>query len=164
MRSCTASSRTDVKERCWEGLLDGSPRGPKGSQGTRLRLTKALCRRHHPPQTPPFLPIPHTSSVPPVTRCHLYVREVEPRLYRESSCLYFLSPSPASCPLCWGSERADPALNESARSLSASPVFKVHNMPPDWDFPRLVFPPNLHSRRCGNHLSAVSQSPGTAAH
>lgn len=132
MRSCSAPSRADVKERCWEGLLDGSPRGPKGSQGTRLRLTKALWRRHQPPPNPSFLPIPPTSSVPPVTRCHLYVREVEPRVYRASSCLYFLPPSPASCPLCWGSERADPALNGSARSRSASPVLKVHNIPPDF--------------------------------
>lgn len=131
MTSCTASSRADVKERCWEGLLDGSPRGPKGSQGTRLRLTKALCRRHLPRHIHPSLPIPTTSSVPPATRCHLYVGEEEPRLYGASSCLYFLSASPASCPLCWGSERADPPLNGSARSLSLSPVFKVHNTATD---------------------------------
>lgn len=105
-----------------------------------------------PPQTPPFLPIPPASSVPPVTRCHLYVREVEPSLYRASSCLYFLSPSPASCPLCWGSGRADPALNGSARSLSASPVVKVRNMPPDFapdllGFSRVVFffPPSTYT-------------------
>lgn len=106
------------------------PPGAQGQPGDTTEVDQSIVQE---------VPAPHLTTPshpthllrPTVTRSHLYVRDVEPRLYRASSCLYFLSPSPASCPLCWGSERADPALNGSARSLSASPVFKVHNMPPD---------------------------------
>ena len=86
--------------------LRGEPRGPKGSQGTRLRLTKAVRGRDV------SIPPPHTHTDPQTTSlCHLYVREAAPRLYRASSCLYFLNPSR---PLCCESEIADPAQSRAA--------------------------------------------------
>lgn len=100
--------------------LRGEPQGPKGSQGTRLRLTKAVKEGTSAPPHPPARP--QTTSL-----CHLYVREAAPRLYRASSCLYFLNPSR---PLCCEREISDPAQSRAARSPSSSSSagFKVHNM------------------------------------
>lgn len=97
------------------GTPGWKPPGAQGQPGDTTEVDQSIVQKASPPHKHPSLPIPTTSSVPPATRCHLYVGEEEPRLYRASSCLYFLSASPASCPLCWGSEKAAPPPAAPAR-------------------------------------------------
>lgn len=94
--------------------------GAQGQPGDTTEVDQSGEGRDvSPPTRPPAHP--QTTSL-----CHLYVREAAPRLYRASSCLYFLNPSR---PLCCEREISDPAQSRAARSPSSSSAgFKVHNM------------------------------------